>query len=80
MSGETALTDQLKKVLYLGHCIGRSDSSRANYIMGRFPFSPEKMPMLMTEESCWGTAASDRVDLLEETIKSWEKAKQLIGN
>lgn len=34
----------------------------------------------MTEESCWGTAASDRVDLLEETIKSWEKAKQLIGN
>lgn len=61
------------EALYLGHCIGGSDSSRANYIMGYFPLSPEKLPMLLTVEGCWGTAASDTVDLPEETIESWGK-------
>lgn len=41
--------------------------------MGNFPLSPEKMPMMLTEEGCWGAAARDTVGLPEKTIESWER-------
>lgn len=34
---------------HLGHSIGRSNSSRANYTMRMFPLSPEKAAMLLTQ-------------------------------
>lgn len=43
--------------------------------MGKFPLSPEKMPMLLTDEGCWGTAARHKVGLSEVTIEPWGKGK-----
>lgn len=34
---------------HLGHSIGRSNSSRANYTMRMFPLPPEKAAMLLTQ-------------------------------
>lgn len=43
------------KALYLGYCIGRPDSSRANYVVRTFPFPPEEATMLLTQEGCGGS-------------------------
>lgn len=42
------------KALYLGYCIGRSNSSWANYVVRTFPLPPEEAPMLLTQEGCGG--------------------------
>lgn len=67
------------KAAYLGHRIGRSNSSRADYIMRTFPLLPEKASMLLAQQGCWGTAASQTINSLQETTQTWtKKEKQLM--
>lgn len=65
----------LHTVLYLGYCIGRSDSSWMNDTMGTFPLSPEEASMLLTQKGCRGTEASETMDPSQETAQSCGEKK-----